>query len=58
MHHEYLSCELRPVYDLVVVDEEETLAHLLHHLLDLTKRELHVDVGKQPGQVVLSEIKN
>jgi hypothetical protein len=40
------------VDDLVVMDEEEALAHLLHDLLDLTKTELHIDVA----QDVLAEV--
>ena len=47
-----------PVNDLVVVDEEEAFAHLLHHLLDLPEEELDVDVGEEPGQVVLTEVKH
>ena len=47
-----------PVDDLVVVDEEEALAHLLHNLLDLAETELHVDVAEQTSQVVLAEVEH
>ena len=47
-----------PVDDLVVVDEEEALTHLLHNLLDLTETELHVDVAEQTSQVVLAEVEH
>ena len=40
------------------VDEEEALAHLLHHLLDLTETELDIDVAQQPRQVVLAEVEH
>ena len=44
--------------DFVCVDEEEALAHLLHHLLDLTETELDIDVAQQPRQVVLAEVED
>ena len=47
-----------PVDDLVVVDEEEALAHLLHNLLYLAETELHVDVAEQTSQVVLGEVEH
>ena len=43
-----------PVGDLVVVDEEEALAHLLQDLLDLVETELHIDVAEQASKVVLA----
>ena len=45
-----------PVGDLVVVDEEEALAHLLQDLLDLAEAELHIDVAEQASQVMLAEV--
>ena len=44
--------------DLVVVDEEKTLTHLLHHLFYLPQAELHVDVAEQASQVMLTEFKH
>ena len=44
--------------DLVGVDEEQALAHLLHHLLDLAKTKLDVDVAQETRQVVLAEVKH
>ena len=46
------------VDDFVGVDEEETLAHLLHHLLDLSKTELDVDVAQETSEVMLAEVKH
>ena len=40
------------------LDEEETLAYLLHHLLYLTKTELHVEVAEQSSQVMLAEVEH
>ena len=37
---------------------EQTLEELLHHLLDFSEAELHVVVGQQPGQVMLTEVKH
>ena len=47
-----------PVDDLIVVDEEEALTHLLHNLLDLAETELHVDVAEQSSQVVLGKVEH
>ena len=47
-----------PVDDLVIVDEEEALTHLLHNLLDLVETELHIDVAEQTSQVVLAEVEH
>ena len=43
---------------LIIVDEEEPLAHLLHHLLDLTQTGLHVDVAEQACQIMLAEVEH
>ena len=43
---------------LIIVDKEEPLAHLLHHLLDLTQTGLHIDVAEQACQIVLAEIEH
>ena len=47
-----------PVDDLVVVNEEEALTHLLHHLFDLTKAKLDIYVTEEPRQVVLTEVEH
>ena len=53
-----VGCLHVPVDDLVGVDVEESLAHLLHHLLYLARAELDVDVAEKAGQVVFTEIKD
>ena len=44
--------------DLVGMDEEQSFAHLLHDLLDLSQGELDVNIGEQAGQVVLAKVKH
>ena len=44
--------------DFVGVDEEKTLAHLLHHLLYFSETELHVYVAQDPREVMLAEVKH
>ena len=44
--------------DLVVMDVVEALEDLLHHLLDLRQRELHIDIAQQASKVVLAEVED
>jgi hypothetical protein len=46
------------VQDLVAVDVVESIQQLLHHLLDLTQRELYVGVAQQARQVVFAKLKD
>ena len=44
--------------DLVAVDVVESVQQLLHHLLDLTQRELYIGVAQEAGQVVFAKLKD
>ena len=40
------------------MDVVEALEDLLHHLLDLRQRELHIDIAQQASKVVLAEVED
>ena len=55
---ENVGCLHVPVDDLVGVDVEESLTHLLHHFLYLSGAELDVDVAEKASEIVFTEIKD
>lgn len=55
---EDVGCFHVTVEDLVAVDEVEAVEQLLHDLLNLPQRELHIGITQQTGQVMLTELED